>query len=277
MPGPCRARSRTFADLANFKILGPVPLLVVVMLAVVAFIYWLLRSTSFGRNVYAMGGDFEVAKYSGINVRRTKAATYLICGLTAALGGVMLASQLNSASSIAGEDTALYVVCAVVVGGTSVAGGVGGAIKSAIGLLLLGLLTNAFNMLRIDSYGGISAHGPAGHHHRVDPVARQLHAESERGKPSRRAAGSRPGPAPRPVDRGDWRVRVTSVHLSATRGGYAADPTPSTVNTITHPVPSDIGRDLGRITADRDAISCMKCPLLRPSAVPLLPRGAGLS
>ena len=149
---PASSKVPEFADLANLKILGPVPLLVVVMLAVLAVIYWMLRSTSFGRNVYAIGGDPEVAKYSGINVRRTKAATYLICGLTAAIGGVMLASQLNSASSIAGEDTALYVVCAVVVGGTSVAGGIGGAIKSTIGLLLLGLLTNSFNMLRIDTY-----------------------------------------------------------------------------------------------------------------------------
>jgi ribose transport system permease protein len=148
---PVSSKVPEFADIANLQILGPVPILVVVMLAVLAIIYWMLRSTSFGRNVYAIGGDAEVAKYSGINVRRTKAATYLICGLTAALGGVMLASQLNSASSIAGEDTALYVVCAVVVGGTSVAGGVGGAIKSTIGLLLLGLLTNAFNMLRIES------------------------------------------------------------------------------------------------------------------------------
>jgi ribose/xylose/arabinose/galactoside ABC-type transport system permease subunit len=149
---PVSSKVPAFADIANFKILGPIPLLVVVMIAVVAVTYWLLRNTSFGRNVYAIGGDNEVAKYSGINVRRTKAATYLICGLLAALGGVMLASQLNSASSIAGEDTALYVVCAVVVGGTSVAGGVGGAIKSLIGLLLLGLLTNSFNMLRVDSY-----------------------------------------------------------------------------------------------------------------------------
>jgi ribose transport system permease protein len=140
-----------FQAIANTKILGPVPIIVVVMLAVVAIGYVVLRNTSFGRNVYAVGGDYEVAKYSGINVRRTKAATYLICGLTAALGGVMLASQLNSASAIAGDRTALYVVCAVVVGGTSVAGGVGGAIKSTIGLLLLGLLTNSFNMLRIDS------------------------------------------------------------------------------------------------------------------------------
>lgn len=140
-----------FQLIANTTILGPIPILVVVMLAVLIVTHWMLRSTSFGRNVYAVGGDYEVAKYSGINVRRTKAATYLICGLTASLGGVMLASQLNSASSLAGENTALYVVCAVVVGGTSVAGGIGGAIRSAIGLVLLGLLTNAFNMLRIDS------------------------------------------------------------------------------------------------------------------------------
>jgi ribose transport system permease protein len=149
---PVSSKVPAFADIANFKILGPIPLLVVVMIAVVAVTYWVLRNTSFGRNVYAIGGDAEVAKYSGINVRRTKATTYLICGLLAALGGVMLASQLNSASSIAGDSTALYVVCAVVVGGTSVAGGLGGAIKSLIGLLLLGLLTNAFNMLQVDSY-----------------------------------------------------------------------------------------------------------------------------
>ena len=148
---PVSSKVAEFADIANLKVLGPVPLLVLVMLAVLAVTYVMLRSTSFGRNVYAIGGDAEVAKYSGINVRRTKAAAFLICALLAALGGVMLASQLNSASSIAGEDTALYVVCAVVLGGTSVAGGVGGAIKSALGLLLLGLLTNSFNMLRIDS------------------------------------------------------------------------------------------------------------------------------
>jgi ribose transport system permease protein len=140
-----------FADIANLTVLGFVPVLVLVMLAVVATGYWVLRTTSFGRNVYAVGGDYDVAKYSGINVLRTKAATYLICAVTATLGGIMLASQLNSASSIAGDAVPLYVVCAVVVGGTSVAGGIGGAIKSLIGLVLLGALTNAFQMLRIDS------------------------------------------------------------------------------------------------------------------------------
>jgi ribose transport system permease protein len=148
---PVTSTNPDFANLANLQILGPVPILVVFMLALLAITYWMLRTTSFGRNVYAVGGDYDVAKYSGINVLRTKAATYLICSVTASIGGIMLAAQLNSASSIAGDNTPLYVVCAVVVGGTSVAGGIGGAIKSAIGLILLGLLTNAFNMLRIDS------------------------------------------------------------------------------------------------------------------------------
>jgi len=140
-----------FASLANFQLFGVVPVLVLVMFAVVGITFWVLRTTSFGRNVYAVGGDYEVAKYSGINVMRTKAATYLISSVLASLGGIMLASQLNSASSISGDAVPLYVVCAVVVGGTSVAGGIGGAIKSFIGLILLGVLTNAFNMLRIDS------------------------------------------------------------------------------------------------------------------------------
>ena len=148
---PVTSTNPDFANLANLQVIGPVPILVFVMLAVVAIAYWVLRTTSFGRNVYAVGGDYEVAKYSGINVLRTKAATYLISSVTATLAGVMLASYLNSASSIAGDAVHLYMVCAVVVGGTSVAGGIGGALKSAIGLVLLGILTNAFQMLRIDS------------------------------------------------------------------------------------------------------------------------------
>lgn len=148
---PVSGSEPTFANIANFKFFDLVPVLVVVMAAIVAITYWMLRSTSFGRNVYAVGGDYEVAQYSGINVVTTKALPYVISGVTAALGGVMLSSQLNAGNSIFGDNTALYVVCAVVVGGTSVAGGIGGALRSMIGVILLGTLTNAFNMLRIDS------------------------------------------------------------------------------------------------------------------------------
>jgi ribose/xylose/arabinose/galactoside ABC-type transport system permease subunit len=141
-----------FVKISNYKLFGQVPVLIVVMIVVVLLMYWTLRSTSFGRNCYAIGGDYEVAKYSGIPATRLKSLTYVISGITAAFGGVMLSSWLNSGNSIYGSITALYVVCALVVGGTSVAGGIGGAIKSVIGILVLGLLTNAFNMLNVDSF-----------------------------------------------------------------------------------------------------------------------------
>ncbi len=149
---PLSCTNPFFVNLSNYKLFGLVPVLVVVMILVLVISFWVLRSTSFGRNCYAIGGDYEVANYSGINVLKNKSLPYLISGVTAAIGGVMLSSQLNSGNSIYGDITALYIVCAVVVGGTSVAGGIGGAFKSVIGILLLGLLSNAFNMLRIDSY-----------------------------------------------------------------------------------------------------------------------------
>jgi ribose/xylose/arabinose/galactoside ABC-type transport system permease subunit len=149
---PIACTNPDFVHLSNYKLFGQVPILIIVMIAVVLIMHWILQSTSFGRNCYAIGGDYEVAKYSGIPVRRIKSLTYVICGITAALGGVMLSSWLNSGNSIYGSITALYVVCALVVGGTSVAGGIGGAIPSVIGILLLGLLSNAFNMLNVDSF-----------------------------------------------------------------------------------------------------------------------------
>jgi ribose/xylose/arabinose/galactoside ABC-type transport system permease subunit len=148
---PVSCTDPSFQAIANSKILGFVPTLVAVAAVIVAAVHLVLSRTSFGRNCYAIGGDFEVAKYSGISVRRTKAATYVISGVTAAIGGVMLSSQLNAGNSIFGDQTALYVVCAVVVGGTSVAGGVGGAFKSLTGIILLGLVTNAMVQLKVDS------------------------------------------------------------------------------------------------------------------------------
>lgn len=149
---PVSCTNPNFVNLSNYKLFGQIPILILVMILVLIIIYWLLRNTSFGRNVYAIGGDYEVAKYSGINVLPIKTMVFVISGITAALGGVMLSSWLNSGNSIYGDTTALYIASAVVVGGTSFAGGVGGAFRSLIGLLFIGLLSNAFNMLGIDSY-----------------------------------------------------------------------------------------------------------------------------
>lgn len=141
-----------FVKLANGLAFGFLPNVVIVTIILMILFHLLLRHTAFGRNCYAIGGDYDVAMYSGINVIKTKWMTYIICGVTAAVGGIMLSSQLNTGSSIYGDNTALLVNCGVVVGGTSFAGGIGGIPQTAIGLLLFSLLENAMNSLMISPY-----------------------------------------------------------------------------------------------------------------------------
>lgn len=148
---PIACTNLNFMMIANGKV-GQAPNLVLIMLAVLILTYCILRFTSFGRNCYAVGGDYEVAVYSGINAMRTKWIAYVLCGALAALAGVLLSSKLNSGSSVYGDTTALMVNCGVVVGGTSFAGGIGGIPQSAIGLLVFSVLENCMNMLGIHPY-----------------------------------------------------------------------------------------------------------------------------
>lgn len=149
---PIGPENLEFMMIANGKLFNVIPNLILVMLVVFGIFVWILRYTQFGRNCYAIGGDYEVAKYSGINVKRIKTAAFILCGMASALGGVMLSSKLNSGSSVYGEASALTVISAVVVGGTSLAGGIGGVPQTAIGLLVFGVMENAMNMLGIGSY-----------------------------------------------------------------------------------------------------------------------------
>lgn len=148
---PIPATNPDFMMIGNGDFLG-VPNLVLIMLVCLALSYWLMRYTQFGRNLYAIGGDYDVARYSGIDVVRTKWLAFVLSGAAAGLAGVLLSSKLNTGSAIYGETTALVVNCGVVVGGTSFAGGIGGIPQSALGLLVFGLLDNAMNMLNITSY-----------------------------------------------------------------------------------------------------------------------------
>jgi ribose transport system permease protein len=138
-----------------------IPNLVLIMLVCFGLSYSLMRFTSFGRNLYAIGGDYDVARYSGINVIRTKWVAFVISGAAAGLAGVLLSSKLNTGSAVYGETTALVVNCGVVVGGTSFAGGIGGIPQSALGLLVFGLLDNVMNMLGITSYYQVMLKGAA--------------------------------------------------------------------------------------------------------------------
>lgn len=149
---PVPARNLSFMKIANGKMLFGIPNLIIIMIIMLLLFYYILRYTSFGRNCYAVGGDYHVASQSGIRAERIKWATFVICGAMAAFCGVLLSSKLNTGSSIYGDSTALSVNCGCVVGGTSFAGGVGGVPQSFVGLLAIQVLENCMNMLGISAY-----------------------------------------------------------------------------------------------------------------------------
>jgi len=138
-----------FRAISNTTILG-LPSIVVYMLIIGVLIFCLMRFTSFGRNCYALGGDYEVAEHSGINVVRTKWAAFIITGTCASIAGVLLASRWNTGNSIYGDLTPLLVNCSVVIGGTSFAGGIGGVVQSGIGVFVMHLFRYSMNLFRID-------------------------------------------------------------------------------------------------------------------------------
>ncbi|MHC4546345.1 MAG: ABC transporter permease [Planctomycetota bacterium] len=128
----------------------PVPIIIFVLTLLIAAV--VLRDTRLGRYTYAIGGNEEAVRLSGINVDRFKITAYAISGLTAALGAIILTSRLNAGESIAGMGYELDVIASVVIGGTSLMGGRGSVWGTFIGALLIGTINNGMNLLTIPSY-----------------------------------------------------------------------------------------------------------------------------
>lgn len=149
---PVPAMNLKFMKLANGKMIAGVPNLIVIMLVMLVLFHCILRFTSFGRNCYAVGGDYNVAQMSGIRAKKVKWTSFVVSGMMAAFCGVLLASRLNTGSSIYGDTTALSVNCGCVVGGTSFGGGIGGIPQTFVGVLVLQMLENCMNMLGINAY-----------------------------------------------------------------------------------------------------------------------------
>ncbi|EHU4846777.1 ribose ABC transporter permease [Vibrio vulnificus] len=129
-----------------------IPVLVWLMVIVFAAAWYLLNHTRFGRYVYALGGNESATRLSGINVDKVKIGVYAICGLLAALAGIIVTSRLSSAQPTAGMGYELDAIAAVVLGGTSLMGGKGRIMGTLIGALIIGFLNNALNLLDVSSY-----------------------------------------------------------------------------------------------------------------------------
>lgn len=142
----------SFRTLGNFDLFGIIPAVVIVVVALYAVGAWYMRYRPSGRSIYALGGSEEVARLSGINVGLVKLRVYAIAGALAGLGGLVLTARLNSAQPTAGTGLELDVIAAVVIGGTSLSGGVGTVVGTLIGALIIGVLRNGLNLLDVSAF-----------------------------------------------------------------------------------------------------------------------------
>jgi ribose transport system permease protein len=138
-------------SLAFDDVLGiPVPVWIMAVVFLIAL--YVQRSTYFGRDMYAVGGSPEAARLSGIKVSRTVIAVYAIAGLLAALGGVLQVARIGAASPLVGQALIFDAAAAVLLGGTSFAGGVGGVGGTAVGVLFLATLQNGLSVSGVESF-----------------------------------------------------------------------------------------------------------------------------
>jgi ribose transport system permease protein len=114
--------------------------------------HFIMSRTTFGRYVYAVGGNMEASRLAGIRVRSVLFSVYTLCGLLAGLGGVLMASQLKSGAPTYGLTYELYVIAAVVVGGTSLSGGEGRIFGTLIGAFIIAVIQNGMNLTNVESY-----------------------------------------------------------------------------------------------------------------------------
>lgn len=141
-----------FGDFGNGYLFDVIPYPILVMVAVMIVMLILLNKTKFGRNIYAIGGNREAARFSGIPVRLTTQWVYIISGLLCGICGVIWASRLYSGQPTLGEGAEMDAIASAVVGGTSMAGGSGSIGGTLLGAFIIQTLTTGLNYLNVPFY-----------------------------------------------------------------------------------------------------------------------------
>ena len=130
---------------------GPVPTPVILMFIIFILAALMINKTQLGRHIYAVGGNVQAAKFSGISVQKVKLIVYAYTGVMAGIAGVVIASRLYSGQPTAGDGAEMDAIASVVVGGTSMSGGSGRIGGTLIGVLIIGVLNNGLNLMGVDS------------------------------------------------------------------------------------------------------------------------------
>lgn len=155
---PIRIASAGFNSWGNGDVLGvPVPALI--MFAFLVSCWFVLTRTTFGRSVFAVGGNADAARLSGINVNRVRVLVFVMTGVAAALAGILVSAQLSSGDSTIGVGAEFTAISAVIIGGASLFGGRGSVVGTFLGVLFLGILGNGMVLLDLSSYAQGVARG----------------------------------------------------------------------------------------------------------------------
>lgn len=143
--------NRTFDETGTLVSFG-IPYMVFYFIAAMAIGIIVLQHTSFGRKIYAVGGNAVSARYSGINVKRITCSAYIISGLCAGICGFLMASRISSGNANAADGYEMTVIAAAVIGGVSMSGGIGTMTGTTIGVLIIGVISNGMDILGVNSY-----------------------------------------------------------------------------------------------------------------------------
>ncbi|MFW5695236.1 MAG: ABC transporter permease subunit [Alkalispirochaeta sp.] len=147
-----------FAWIGN-SYLGPVPWLAVIALLVITLIWFILKKTVLGTRIYAVGGNPQAARLTGINVKFIIVFVYGMSGLLSGLGGVMTASRLYSASGLLGNGYELDAIASVILGGTSILGGMGSVVGTLVGALIIAVLNNGLTLMNVSYFWQLVVRG----------------------------------------------------------------------------------------------------------------------
>jgi len=149
--GPISGFNEAYRWIGQGKI-GMVPIPVIIFLVFIVLCHIILKYTVYGRYIYSVGGNPEAARLSGININLIITSTYIITGFFVGLSAFILSARLNSSEAVAGMGYELNVIAIVVVGGTSLFGGMGSILGTIIGAMLFGVLQNGLVLLNVSSY-----------------------------------------------------------------------------------------------------------------------------
>lgn len=149
---PISCNNEKFTWFGNGYVAEIIPVPVIIMLVIFAITLFLLVRTSFGKHLYAIGGNRDCARYAGINIERDETICYVISGTLAGVAGVILAARMYSGQPNAGDGYELNAIAATVIGGASMTGGIGSVAGTILGALVIGIMNNGLNLMKAQYY-----------------------------------------------------------------------------------------------------------------------------